>query len=723
MVPDPFGNVPHGQLDGKGAAQRWNGSQRADTLGAMGFATKLHQSRSQRLRRGRGARFIVAALCAFLLVPLYRLQIAGGEQFALQASQNRMRPVVVRAPRGTIYDRHGRIVAENIVGYQILLMPAPMDTLRRQVERLRPVLGLDSAQIAFAFRRYQRAPHLPMEVTRDAAPEAVARLEERRFQFPEVLVQEYPKRHYPAGAAIAHFIGYISEIDERDLQTEEFAGYQQGRWIGKAGLERQYEKWLGGVPGVRHLEIDARGRIKQWLPESLGRPAVPGKDLHLNLDLDLQEFIAHVFPKDSTGAMIALEPGTGGILAYYSNPSFDPNEFIGGVSQSYFSQLLADSAKPLLDRAGGSGQPAASTWKLLVAAMALDVGAITPEEYMPVACSGRLWYGNRFWQCHLASGHGLQNLIEGIKNSCNVYFYQVGLRIGLDRFLATGTRLGFADRTGVDIPSEYKPNFPADRQYWRDRFGHSAQEGEVLSMAIGQGPIQMTALKLAQMYASLVREDGRVPAPRFARNINPPTDTFEVKLDPRDVWFLEAGMRRVVAPGGTAQLSRLEDWDFVGKTGTAQNPPNPAHGWFVGMGGPRGSQPEIAVTAFMEFAEHGYIPSGYVAEAINFYLDRKYGHEFRGWATPRLRIARGQRIDWNWQAPIIDPPMPAAAGASVSATTDPTPPSTEAAVADSVTARVELPPATPRTRADSSRAPGTRGTTAAGDTVRSIPAN
>jgi penicillin-binding protein 2 len=351
--------------------------------------------------------------------------------------------------------------------------------------------------------------------------------------------------------------------------------------------------------------------------------------------------------------------------------------------------------------------------------MALDVGAITPEEYMPVACSGRLWYGNRFWQCHLPSGHGFNNLIEGIKNSCNVYFYQVGLRIGLDRFLETGTRLGFADRTGVDIPSEYKPNFPASRQYWRDRFGYSPQEGEVLSMAIGQGPIQMTALKLAQMYASLVRPDGKVPAPRFARDINPPDDTFEVKLDPRDVWFLEAGMRRVVAPGGTAQLSRLKDWEFIGKTGTAQNPPNLAHGWFVGMGGPRGAHPEIAITAFMEFAEHGFIASGYVAESINFYLDRKYGLPFRGWATPRLRMARGQRIDWNWQTPIVDPPMPAtgtvvtAAAAGDSAATVVAPAETTPPRADSVP-----PAAEPRPRNDSSAAQGDRGRTQASTPVR-----
>jgi penicillin-binding protein 2 len=496
-----------------------------------------------------------------------------------------------------------------------------------------------------------------MEVVGNATPEAIARLEERRFLFPDVLVQEYPKRHYPAGPAIAHFIGYISEISETDLEKPEFAGFERGRWIGKAGLEAHYEQQIGGQPGVRYLEIDARGRIKQWLPESFGQPAIPGQDLQLYLDLDLQEYITHIFPKDYTGAIVAIEPKTGGILAYYSHPTYDPNEFIGGIPIALWNELRADPAIPLLDRVAGSGQPAASTWKLLVASMALDVGAIDPEQVMPIPCTGGMNYGNRYWRCWLRTGHGSLNLIDGIKNSCNVYFYQVGLRIGLDRFLQTGARLGFDQRTGVDIPHEIKPIFPTDREYWQRRFRYAAQEGEVMSMSIGQGPITMTALKLAHMYTALARPDGRVPAPRFAMNFGMPADTFHVDLDPLDVWYMEAGMRRVVAPGGTAQLSRLRDWDFVGKTGTAQNEPNLDHAWFVGMGGPKGGEAEIAVTMFLEFGEHGWLASGYVAEAINFYLDRKHGRPFQGWATPRNRAPRGLPV-WNWQTPIEDPPRP-----------------------------------------------------------------
>jgi penicillin-binding protein 2 len=633
----------------------------------MQFNARVHQSRAQRQRRGTGARVVIAILTVFLVMPLYRLQIAGAEQFSLQARQNRMRPLVVRAPRGTIYDRHGRIVAENIVGYQIQLMPAGLDTLHAQVGRLMPVLGLTDGDTLVAFRRYRRAPHLPMDVLRNASPDAVARLEERRFEFPEVLVQEYPKRHYPAAEAVAHMVGYVSEISEEELEKPEYEGYEPGRWIGKAGLEKEYEKRMGGEPGVRYLEIDAQGRIQRWLPEELGQRAVPGEDLHLYLDLDLQEYIAHIFPKEYNGAIIAIDPKTGGILAYYSHPTFNPNEFIGGVPPALWDSLNTDPRKPMLDRVGNSGQPAASTFKLAVAGIALDLGILDPEEYMPLPCSGGITYGGRYWRCWERSGHGRLNLIGAIQNSCNVYLYQVGLRLGLERFLETGERLGLSDRTGVDLPSEYDPTFP-DIGWWERRYGYKPKQAEVISLSIGQGPLEMTALKLAQVYASLVVPGGRVPAPRLSVDIGAPPDTFHLDLDPREIWYLEAGMRRVMGPNGTARLSRLRDWEFIGKTGTAQNN-GPDHGWFVGAAGPKGGEPEIAITMFLEHSLHGYIASGYVAEASNFYLDRKYGRPFQGWATPRHRLPRSLRINWDWTVPVVDPPMPAARSSS-SADTD-----------------------------------------------------
>jgi penicillin-binding protein 2 len=620
---------------------------------------RISTPRSQRVRRSRAARTIVIAAVVFLGSALFRLQVVGGEENLERAAGYRLRELPIPAPRGTIYDRTGRVVAENVPGYQIMIMPiTPDDSMNAQIARVQPIIGLSDDDLQRARRRWQRQRHLPLVLMEDAPARAVAALSERRHQFPGVLVHQYAKRRYPAGEAIAHFIGYVNEISEAELALPQFEGYVQGRWIGKAGLERQYERLLGGTPGKRFLEIDARGRIRRWLPEEMGTPPVPGQDLHLHLDLDLQEYIAEIFPRQYSGSVVAIDPQTGGVLAYYSYPSYDPNIWIGGISATEYRRLMEDPAKPLLDRVVGSGQPAASTWKLAVAGVALDLGAIRPDEYMPQACTGSFFYG-RLARCWNPRGHGRQNLIEGIKNSCNVYFYQVGVRIGLRRFLEEGARLGFSQRTGIDVPHELAPEFPTDLEYWRRKFGYDPNDNEVLSLAIGQGPMTMTIIKLAHIYAALTAPDGRVPAPRLAQH-EVPQDTFEFRTSARDRWYLEAGMRRVTAPGGTAGLSRLPEWDFIGKTGTAQNPPNPSHGWFVGTGAREpGTPPEIAVTMFTEFAESGGLASGIVGEAINFYLDRKYGRPFQMFKTPRIRSLQGLGYDYSIMArPVVDPPMP-----------------------------------------------------------------
>jgi penicillin-binding protein 2 len=613
----------------------------------------------QRARRGFAARALVFVMLAFLATALFRLQVVEGEQYAITARENRLRELPIPAPRGTIYDRTGRVVAENVPGYLIQVMPG--EAMEPTIQQLQPLLGFTDEQVQRARRRWSRQRHLPLVLLDDAPERAVAALAERRHLFPNVLVHEYAKRRYPAGPAVAHFIGYVNEINDRQLQSPEFEGYVMGQWIGQAGLERQYEGLLGGVPGKRYLEVDAWGRIKRWLPEAMGVPPVPGRDLHLYLDLDLQQYIAEIWPQDQTGAIVAIDPQTGGVLAYYSHPSYDPNVWIGGISNEAYRDLMEDPKRPLLDRVVGSGQPAASTWKLAVAGMALDLGVIRADEYMPQACTGSFFYG-RVARCWYAPGHGRQNLIEGIKNSCNVYFYQVGVRIGLKRFLESGTRLGFAQRTGIDVPHEIAPNFPASVEWYQRRWGYTPYDNEVLSLAIGQGPITMTIIKLAHIYAALTAPEGKVPAPRLARIEGAAPDTMEFRTSARDRWYLEAGMRRVTAPGGTAGLSRVADWDFIGKTGTAQNPHGPSHGWFVGTGAREpGAPAEIAVTMFAEHAESGGMASGYVGEAINFYLSRKYGRPFRMYATPRIAQFRGYPADFSvLQRPVVDPPMPPA---------------------------------------------------------------
>jgi penicillin-binding protein 2 len=618
---------------------------------------RIVSPRNQRIRRSRGARIFIVGAVLFLSSALYRLQVVQGEQYAVTARENRMRELPIPAPRGTIYDRTGRVVAENVPGYIVQVMPG--DAMSETIEQLRPLLGLTDDQINRAMRRWQRQRHLPLELLYDAPETSVAAIAERRHLFPNVLVHQYAKRRYPAGEAIAHFIGYVNEINAEQLASPAYEGYRMGQWVGQAGLERQYEQWLGGRPGSRFLEVDAWGRIKRWLPEEMGRPPVPGRDLHLHLDLDLQEYIHAIWPEDQMGALVAIDPETGGVLAYYSYPSYDPNIWIGGISTEDFRRLNEDPRIPLLDRVVQSGQPAASTWKLAVAGIALDLGVIRPDEYMPQACTGSFFYG-RTAHCWNRSGHGRQNLILGIQNSCNVYFYQVGVRIGLARFLESGMRLGFNQRTGIDVPHEIAPNWPDSPEWYQRRWGYIPYDNEVLNLAIGQGPITMTVIKLAHIYAALTAPGGGVPAPRLAQGI--PADTFEFRTTARDRWYLEAGMRQVTAPGGTAGQSRVPVWDFIGKTGTAQAPTGRNHGWFVGTGAREpGAPPEIAVTMFAAHAESGAIASGIVGEAINFYLSRRHGRDFRMYVTPRIARLRGYPVDDSHLfLPVEHPPMPAA---------------------------------------------------------------
>jgi penicillin-binding protein 2 len=619
---------------------------------------RLHTPHSARIRRSLGARGALFLVLMILLAAAGKLQLMEADKYRSASKNNRLRPLMIQAPRGTIFDRHGQVIAENVPAYQVLLMPGKPAWMNAQIERLQPLLGLTNREIQQAQRKWQRQRHLPMVLTTDASPSVVARLEEAPKEFPGVLLFEYAKRRYPAGQAVAHFIGYVSEISEDQMKDSvKYSGYGQGQWIGQQGLERQYERQLAGAPGINYLEIDAMGRIKRWLPEELGMPSIPGRDLQLYLDLDLQRFVQTIFPKKYNGAFVALDPHTGGVLAYYSHPSYDPNYFTGGISFALYDSLYNHPDKPLIDRVAGSQQPPASTWKLPVAAMALEEKVIRPEEFMPIPCTGGLTYG-RYARCWDPRGHGRSDLVRGIMLSCDVYFYQVGIRMSLKRFLETGTKLGFQKRTGIDLPTEVRNTFPENLQWWVKHQGYMPKDNEVLSMAIGQGPVTMTPLKMAHLYSALARSDGKALAPRLAVT-EKDSFTLDLGVSKENIEWLRKGMRRVIGPGGTAQLTRLPYWDAMGKTGTAQACANCSlkdHAWFVGMAGPAGKDPEIVAVMFLQHGEHGWGASDYVAAAINFYLNRKYGRPFEMYATPRQRFARGLYVDTDWlYSPVVDP--------------------------------------------------------------------
>ena len=578
-----------------------------------------------RRRRAMGALGFVAIVLGALALQFFRVQMLQSNDYMLQSESNRLRPLPVASPRGTIFDRNGRVIADNVPGYVIYVLRESQESTRQTLERLKPHLGLSDERIEILMGQYQRWEPLVVEI--DADFEAVSVLEERREDFPGIVIEMRPKRRYVAGSAVSHVLGYVNEITAEELLEPRFSEYEQGLLIGKVGVERQYEERLQGRRGVRYLEVDALGRIVGSLAGIEEDPGEPGEDIRLTLDLDLMEWIHSIFPDSLNGAVVALDPADGGVLALYSAPTFDPNAFVGGLSPEEWDVLESDPEKPLFNRTVMGLYPPGSTWKLAAAAIALERGVVGPREEMPEPCTGGIVRGGLYRGCWLAEGHGYLDLAGAIANSCNVYFYQLGERVGLDPLLEDGMRIGFAEQCGIDLPEESSGIFPEGRDYWQRRFGYEPLEGEVLSLAIGQGPNSQTPLKMAQFYLALAR-DGSAPTPHLIEDPDP-TEGWRLDVSTESIEVLREGLRGVTSPGGTAYFgTALEHWEVLGKTGSSQNAQDSvrAHAWFAGMAGQWGGEPEIVVVSLVEFGESGSsIAAPLMAKTADFYLRKKYG--------------------------------------------------------------------------------------------------
>jgi penicillin-binding protein 2 len=599
-----------------------------------------------RRRRAQGALGVVSLLLGGLVFVFFHTQVMRNPAYAMQSDRNRLRPLTRLAPRGTILDRKGRIVADNVPGYALSLLPAPRDSIRSTLTRLAPYLDLTGREIEQLMERQAKRPQQQLVVSTDLSFDRVSAIEERRPVFPEVLIEMRPKRNYPDGPATAHLIGYVSEISETELEDSAFADYRPGQIIGKIGVERQYEASLAGVPGVRHVEVDALGRILGDFPGHGEMDPVPGESIRLTIDLDLQRWVHRIVPDTARGAVVALDPKDGSVLALYSSPTFDPNGLVGVVPPERWDSLRQDTAKRLLNRATNGVYPPGSTWKLATAAIALELDIVDPRATLPLACRGGMQYGNRYFRCWEPAGHGYLAMADAIKHSCDVYFYQLGLQIGLERLLHEGIRLGFARKTGIDLPSERPGFFPPDKEWYERRFGWAPTEAEVLSLAIGQGANDQTAIRMAQFYVALAG-DGRAPSPRILMTDEAPADDgMDLRVAPGNLEWLREGLRRVTQQGGTAAGSAVEHWVWSGKTGTSQNPHGKDHGWFVGIGGPPAAEPEIVVAAIIEAGEHGSDVAQLAAKTADYYLRRQHGMPIDTIQTLREHWLAGVPAPW-----------------------------------------------------------------------------
>jgi len=592
-------------------------------------------------QRGATAVRFLVFIFVVLLIQFLRLQVIEHGKYKLRSESNRLRPVPLPAPRGRILDRDGRVIAENVPGYSVLLLAYKTDSLRAMLERLQPVLPLDSDAVQRILARHRAAPYEPTLVVKDAPFDLVSRLEERRSVLPGLVIQTEPRREYPDSSAVAHVVGYVGEVTEDELNTDAFRDRRLGALVGKTGLELEYEDSLKGSDGVRFVEVDALGRVvREEGAPSL--PTVPGHDLRTTIDLDLQEYIDSIWPRQYRGAMVAMDPTTGAILALYSYPAYDPNDFVGGISLETWNALNDNPARPLLNRAIGTFYPPASTFKLATALIALQRGLVTFDTHMPVPCRGGLQFGNRFFRCWKADGHGSLDLIGAIATSCDVYFYQLGLRIGVANFLESGNALGFRSRSGVDLPGEIQSVYPQNTEYYDRVYGKGRWTNAVaINLSIGQGENAQTLINMVRFYAGL-SNGGHVPTPYLVK----PRQAPPAPLDLPDSTFL--GVRRAliaVVERGTARGAQIADLQLAGKTGTAQNPHGPDHGWFIGFA--PAEHPRIVVGGIMEFALHGTVVAPYVARTIERYLvgpDSSRGSPFVPLAIPEDSAPRPREL-------------------------------------------------------------------------------
>lgn len=568
-------------------------------------------------RRATVARVLLGIGFLVLTSAFFRAQVLRNKEYLAQAEQNRFREVPLAAPRGIILDRNGRVIAENLPGYAVSLLSSSADSLRIAMRRLSNIIPITDDQVEAAVRRWRRNPTRPAVILPDAPFDVVAVLEERRVENPSLIIQSTPKRYYPDGAAVASFVGYTGEVTEKELADSSRTDYKPGQQIGKGGLEKAYEVELRGKEGVRYVEVDARGRVVRDARARAEEEPEAAPKLRTNIDMDLQMFVVSLLGDSLRAGVVAIEPTTGAVLALHSAPTYDPNRFVGGIPADYWRELNTDPRRPLYNKVIQGRYPPASTWKLATSVMAMEAGLVQLDDHMPQPCTGGYRYG-RYFRCWNHKGHGDISLRRAIEQSCDVYFYQVGLKLGLSRLIAGGLKLKMRERSGVDLPNETQPQFPPDAQnYFNERYGPRGWvSGSVaINMSIGQGENAQTLINMARFYTALAT-DGKSSKPEIvSRN---PERTQLMNLTDAQMVGIRLAMAGVVSDRGTANSARVEGITVAGKTGTAQNPPNPDHAWFMGFA--PAEKPKILVGVFVEYGLHGSVAAGIATKVMAHYL-------------------------------------------------------------------------------------------------------
>jgi penicillin-binding protein 2 len=549
-------------------------------------------------------------MIGLLLVTFWHLQVVRAKYYRNLAENNRRRNVPIAAPRGILFDRNEQILVENRPSFNVVLSTEHPDNLDQTVAHLSRLLQVGEAPIRERLPR-RGAPPRDVVVKSDASIEDVASIEARRLELPQAAIQVVPLRSYPLGVAAAHVLGYVGEVNEQQLQRAIYQGSEAGDIVGQFGVEQQYNRWLRGKDGLREVIVNSRG---VEVDEAEMRPPVVGPSVTLTIDAKLQTTLEQSFAGRS-GAAVALDPRTGEILAMTSLPAFDPNRFSTGVDTALWRKLISDPETPLLNRVVQGTYAPGSVFKIVMSIAALEEKVITPETRFH--CNGLFSKYGKVFHCHNLGPHGWVNLEQAIAASCNVYFYNVGVLLEIDRIARYAKRLGLGAPTGIDLPHEESGVMPSP-EWKQKKLKQPWYAGETVSVAIGQGYVTTTALQLARLAAAAAT--GKLVTPHLVKRVVSETWSTTPPL-PQELGFrketldaVRRGMRAVAAPGGTGWRAGLPGIVVCGKTGTAQivtstrlakdkSDENIPHGWFVAFAPME--DPQIALAIMVEHGASG----------------------------------------------------------------------------------------------------------------------
>jgi len=593
--------------------------------------------------------YLVIVMFVALAMVFWYFQVVQYEKFREVAENNHQRTLGLRAPRGVMFDRHGKILVENRDSFVISVVREHSRDMDRTIRLLAQVVGLDEASVREVVRRHRGQPgYQPIPIVEDATLAQVAAVTAHRLdtELPEVVVERVPTRRYPTDAMAAHLFGYVGEVTEGQLTRE---GYRSGDVVGQAGFEKVYNKLLMGVDGARRVVVNSLGREIRTIDEV---PPSEGRRVQLTIDYDVQRATEEGFKGFGyAGAAVVLDPRTGELLSYVSLPAYDPNTFAAGIDRATWSALNTDALKPLQDRAIQGRYSPGSTFKMAVAAAALEEGIITPD--FTVHCTGSADFYGRLFHCWKLGGHGTMDLRHAIEQSCDVYFYTIGKMVGVDKINKWATALGLGVKSGIDLPNEVTGLVPST-EWKRTKLHENWYPGETISVAIGQGQVSVTPVSMA-VYMAALANGGRRVTPHLVKAVDEgngwksvatPESAGTAPFKPETMAAIHDGLWMVVNAAGTGGRARMVGYDVSGKTGTAQvislegakalkgrtDLDLRDNGWFVFFA-PR-DNPEIAGVVFTEHGEHGTNAALISRHILETYFAKKEGRPLPTFKPP-----------------------------------------------------------------------------------------